>query len=193
MFDDEFNYDESRAIARCSECGELIYDDSNEIYMDCKGNYFTCLRFSSFALKNTKDVMTYIEKVLNGDDINEKLKQLESEDIIKINKLNEDNINYDSIVIAGGNNGKLGKEQYENIDKVLIETLKDKEKNIVAVEQSSTKFSYIDLYSKDKITTIDNIDEGTGKLSLVIALQDKTVSGKFGKLKGSDSIIPYKK
>ena len=164
-----------------------------------KNNIFNEKKISQLSnklnleLKNTKDVMTYIEKVLNGDDINEKLKQLESEDIIKINKLNEDNINYDSIVIAGGNNGKLGKEQYENIDKVLIETLKDKEKNIVAVEQSSTKFSYIDLYSKDKITTIDNIDEGTGKLSLVIALQDKTVSGKFGKLKGSDSIIPYKK
>ncbi len=164
-----------------------------------KNNIFNEKKISELSnklnleLKNTKDVMTYIEKVLNGDDINEKLKQLESEDIIKINKLNEDNINYDSIVIAGGNNGKLGKEQYENIDKVLIETLKDKEKNIVAVEQSSTKFSYIDLYSKDKITTIDNIDEGTGKLSLVIALQDKTVSGKFGKLKGSDSIIPYKK
>lgn len=164
-----------------------------------KNNIFNEKKISELSnklnleLKNTKDVMTYIEKVLNGDDINEKLKQLESEDIIKINKLNEDNINYDSIVIAGGNNGKLGKEQYENIDKVLIETLKDKEKNIVAVEQSSTKFSYIELYSKDKITTIDNIDEGTGKLSLVIALQDKTVSGKFGKLKGSDSIIPYKK
>ena len=164
-----------------------------------KNNIFNEKKISELSnklnleLKNTKDVMTYIEKVLNGDDINEKLKQLESEDIIKINKLNEDNINYDSIVIAGGNNGKLGKEQYENIDKVLIETLKDKEKNIVAVEQSSTKFSYIDLYSKDKITTIDNIDEGTGKLSLVIALQDKTVSGKFGKLEGSDSIIPYKK
>ena len=164
-----------------------------------KNNIFNEKKISELSnklnleLKNTKDVMIYIEKVLNGDDINEKLKQLESEDIIKINKLNEDNIDYDSIVIAGGNNGKLGKEQYENIDKVLIETLKDKEKNIVAVEQSSTKFSYIDLYSKDKITTIDNIDEGTGKLSLVIALQDKTVSGKFGKLKGSDSIIPYKK
>ena len=46
MFDDEFNYDESRAIARCSECGELIYDDSNEIYMDCKGNYFCSLECS---------------------------------------------------------------------------------------------------------------------------------------------------
>lgn len=28
------------AIARCIECGELIYDDSIEIYMDDEQNYF---------------------------------------------------------------------------------------------------------------------------------------------------------
>ena len=44
MFDEEFDYEEkSQPIARCDECGELIYDDSYEIYMDCKGNYFCSL------------------------------------------------------------------------------------------------------------------------------------------------------
>ena len=82
---------------------------------------------------------------------------------------------------------------YENIDKILIETLKDKDKNIVGVQQSNTKFSYVDLYFNDKVTTIDNVDEGIGKLSLVMVLQDSSIAGKFGKLEGSDSIIPYKK
>lgn len=39
MFDEEFDYE---PIARCEECGDLIYDNSEEIYMDADGNYFCC-------------------------------------------------------------------------------------------------------------------------------------------------------
>ena len=39
MFDEELD---CQAIARCEECGELIYDNSEEIYMDGEGNYFCC-------------------------------------------------------------------------------------------------------------------------------------------------------
>lgn len=147
----------------------------------------------NLEMKSTKDVMVYIEKILSENDAITKLKELEDVNIIKINALNENYQSYDSVVIAGGNNGKSGEEQYEKIDKVLIETLNDKDKNIVGVQQSNTEFSYVDLYSNDKVTTIDNIDEGIGKLSLVMLLQDNSIAGKFGKLEGSDSIIPYKK
>lgn len=144
-------------------------------------------------IKSTKDIMIYIEQALSENNASERLKKLEEVEMIKINALNENYQSYDSVVIAGGNNGKSGEGQYENIDKILIETLKDKEKNIVGVQQSNTKFSYVDLYSNDKVTTIDNVDEGIGKLSLVMVLQDSSIAGKFGKLEGSDSIIPYKK
>ena len=147
----------------------------------------------NLEFKTTKDIIVYIEQALSENNASEKLKQLESENIIKINSLNENYQAYDSVVIAGGNNGKTGKEQYNKLDKIVIETLKENEKNIVGVQQTSAKFSYVDLYSNDKITTIDNIDEGTGKLSLVIVLEDSTIEGKFGKLEGSDSIIPYKR
>ena len=147
----------------------------------------------NLEFKTTKDIIVYIEQALSENNASEKLKQLEAENIIKINSLNENYQAYDSVVIAGGNNGKTGKEQYNKLDKIVIETLKENEKYIVGVQQTSAKFSYVDLYSNDKITTIDNIDEGTGKLSLVIVLQDSTIEGKFGKLEGSDSIIPYKR
>lgn len=43
MFDEEFNYEEkAQPIARCVECQELIYDNSDEIYLDGEGNYFCC-------------------------------------------------------------------------------------------------------------------------------------------------------
>ena len=147
----------------------------------------------NLEIKDTKDIMAYIEEALSESNATLKLKELEDAEMIKINSLNENYQSYNSVVIAGGNNGKLGKEQYENIDKILIETLKDKDKNIVGVQESNTKFSYVDLYFNDKVTTIDNVDEGIGKLSLVMVLQDSSIAGKFGKLEGSDSIIPYKK
>lgn len=147
----------------------------------------------NLEIKDTKDIMEYIEEALSESNATLKLKELEDAEMIKINSLNENYQSYNSVVIAGGNNGKLGKEQYENIDKILIETLKDKDKNIVGVQESNTKFSYVDLYFNDKVTTIDNVDEGIGKLSLVMVLQDSSIAGKFGKLEGSDSIIPYKK
>ena len=143
--------------------------------------------------KSTKDVMVYIEQVLSEKSAAEKLKNLENLEIIKINVLNDNYQNYDSIVLAGGNNGKSGKEQYEKIDKVLIDTLKDKEKNIIGVQESNAKFSYIELYSQNKITTVDNIEENIGKLSLVMLLQDSSIAGEFGILDNSESILPYKK
>ena len=147
----------------------------------------------NIEFKSTKDVMVYIEQVLSEKSAAEKLKNLENLEIIKINVLNDNYQNYDSIVLAGGNNGKSGKEQYEKIDKVLIDTLKDKEKNIIGVQESNAKFSYVELYSEEKITTVDNIEENIGKLSLVILLQDSSIAGEFGILDNSESILPYKK
>ena len=147
----------------------------------------------NIEFKSTKDVMVYIEQVLSEKSAAEKLKNLENLEIIKVNVLNDNYQNYDSIVLAGGNNGKSGKEQYEKIDKVLIDTLKDKEKNIIGVQESNAKFSYVELYSEEKITTVDNIEENIGKLSLVMLLQDSSIAGEFGILDNSESILPYKK
>ena len=49
MFNEEFDYEEkSQPIARCTECGRLIYDNSRDVYMDCKGNYFCSLDCSLY-------------------------------------------------------------------------------------------------------------------------------------------------
>ena len=183
------------------EINEIITTANGNVAFDItlNNNIFNEKKIEELAtklnseIKDTKDIMSYIEKALSESNASLKLKELEDAEMIKINSLNENYQSYNSVVIVGGNNGKLGKEQYENIDKILIETLKDKDKNIVGVQQSNTKFSYVDLYFNDKVTTIDNVDEGIGKLSLVMVLQDSSIAGKFGKLEGSDSIIPYKK
>lgn len=183
------------------EINEIITTANGNVAFDItlNNNIFNEKKIEALAtklnleIKDTKDIIVYIEEALSESNATLKLKELEDAEMIKINSLNENYQSYNSVVIVGGNNGKLGKEQYENIDKILIETLKDKDKNIVGVQESNTKFSYVDLYFNDKVTTIDNVDEGIGKLSLVMVLQDSSIAGKFGKLEGSDSIIPYKK
>ena len=44
MFDERF-YDEemTKPIARCAECGALIYENACDIYADSKDNYFCSL------------------------------------------------------------------------------------------------------------------------------------------------------
>lgn len=46
MYDEEpifLEEDEEHAIARCEECGELVYEDNKEIYTDDEGNFFCSL------------------------------------------------------------------------------------------------------------------------------------------------------
>lgn len=48
MYSEEFDYDNenTQPIARCAECGELIYDNSEEVYLDADHNYFCSLSCS---------------------------------------------------------------------------------------------------------------------------------------------------
>lgn len=50
MSEKEYNYcdevddiDEEQPIARCTCCGELIYEDNDDTYIDSDGNYFCSL------------------------------------------------------------------------------------------------------------------------------------------------------
>lgn len=39
----EYEEDDNNAIARCEECGELIYEDNDDIYISEDGYFFCCL------------------------------------------------------------------------------------------------------------------------------------------------------
>lgn len=55
----ELEEDESKAIARCEECGELIYEDNDDVYIDDDGNYFCGLRcaLSYYSLRKIDDYL----------------------------------------------------------------------------------------------------------------------------------------
>ncbi|MGL5694461.1 MAG: copper transporter [Peptostreptococcaceae bacterium] len=143
-------------------------------------------------IKNAQELIDYISGCLNDVDGKSKLEYLEELDVIKINKLEDGYNNSTSVVLNSDTNAKDAKNQFEAVDKVLIQSLKSQGKYIVGVENSETKVSYIELYSENKISTIDNINEGSGQLSLVRVLKDGTTVGNFGIKETAESLIPYK-
>ena len=149
--------------------------------------------FSSqnLELKSSKDVINYLIDSLKESNAIEKLQELEKLDMIKVNSIADNYVDYSQVVIASGNNNEDSKK-FEDIDKNLISKLKSEDKYIVATQKSDVGFSYIDMYKKSKIPTINNSEEGLGKLSLVYTLKDSTEQGNFGRGESADSIIPFK-
>lgn len=145
----------------------------------------------NLELKSSKDVINYLIDSLKESNAIEKLQELEKLDMIKVNSIADNYVDYSQVVIASGNNNEDSKK-FENIDKNLISKLKSEDKYIVATQKSDVGFSYIDMYKKSKIPTINNSEEGLGKLSLVYTLKDSTEQGNFGRGESADSIIPFK-
>ncbi len=146
----------------------------------------------SMEFKSSKDVINYIVECLKTSDAKSNLSKLQEFQIINIRSIS-DNYDFESIVLAGGNNGKLKEKLFNNLDKNIIEKLRSENKHIVGVQRSDTKYSYINLYFNEKVTSVDNIDEGIGKISMVMLLEDSNILGKFGRTEDSDNRIPYKK
>ncbi len=144
-------------------------------------------------LKDSKGLIEYIIESLKSEDASIKLSYLEELGLIKVNTLNNTYLNYDSVVLAGGHDSKDGEKQFEAIDNILVNKLKEENKYILGVQQSDAKFSYVDLYAKNKVTTIDNIDEGVGKVSLVLSIKEGITGEKFGRLEGANSLLPENK
>lgn len=141
--------------------------------------------------KSSEDVINYIVDCLKDINANSKLEELEKLDMIKINSISENYQEYNEVVIAGGTS-KENSEKIKLVDKILIEKLKQENKYVVAVQKSDVKNSYIEEYKESKVATIDNVDEGLGKLSLVTVLKNQIPKGSFGRLEGVDGIIPFK-
>ena len=133
-------------------------------------------------LKDSKDLIEYIIESLKSEDASIKLEYIEELGIIKINTLNDTYLKYDSVILAGGSASKDIEKQFEGINNILIDKLKEENKYLIGVQKSEEKFSYLDLYDKYKITTIDNIDEGVGKISLVLSIKEGIIGENFGRL-----------
>ena len=144
-------------------------------------------------IKDANDIVTYILDSLNSTDAKVKLASLEDLELIKVNDINNEYMSYDSVVLAGGSDSKTSKDDFEKIDKFLISKLKEEKKSVIGVQKSTTANSYIELYSNEKVSTVDNIEQKSGKLAMVMLLKDSNILGNYGILDTAQSILPYQK
>lgn len=142
-------------------------------------------------VKTTEDFVSYLIEALNKEDFESKLKQLEELGLINLNILEDKIINSDSVVLMNNTTDEQIIENTRNIEKALVEKLKNENKYLIGVKTINSSYN-MELYSENSVSTIDNIDEGTGQLALVSLLKDRNIVGNFGSSEGSDSLIPYK-
>ncbi len=141
-------------------------------------------------LSDTEGAVNYIIETLNTEDASSKLEYLQELDLIKLNYLGSSYLSYDSVILSAGDDSKNPEKDFEKLDKYLVDSLKAQNKYMVEVQNSDVTTSYVDLYSKNKVATIDNINEESGSISLSILLKQGNKIGNFGSSKTADSLIP---
>ena len=144
------------------------------------------------TFESSSDVINYIVECLNSAKNYDQLYALENLGVIKINNLDEKKYqDYDSVVLLGELTGKDAKIKFDQKEKIILNKLKENNKYLVAANQS--KNTILKLYSENNISTIDNINEGIGKVSLTNLLKNQNVVGHYGTSDVSTKIIAYEK
>ena len=146
------------------------------------------------TFESSSDVINYIVECLNSAKNYDQLYALENLGVIKINNLDEKKYqDYDSVVLLGELTGKDAKIKFDQKEKIILNKLKEKNKYLVAANQSESDNTILKLYSENNISTIDNINEGIGKVSLTNLLKNQNVVGHYGTSDVSTEIIAYEK
>ena len=146
------------------------------------------------TFESSSDVINYIVECLNSAKNYDQLYALENLGVIKINNLDEKKYqDYDSVVLLGELTGKDAKIKFDQKEKIILNKLKENNKYLVAANQSKSDNTILKLYSENNISTIDNINEGIGKVSLTNLLKNQNVVGHYGTSDVSTEIIAYEK
>ncbi|MBN8048363.1 MULTISPECIES: copper transporter [Paraclostridium] len=187
------NYDYTQDIAKTitDANGSVAYDIVLKSGLTNKDKIKELDSALQLQLKTEKDVVNYIMSCLKEENAMDKLQQLEKLEMIKINYLSDNYLDCSQVVMASGDTNESS-HKFTNIDKIIIDKLKEDGKYVIGTQKSDVKFSDLENYKKDKIPTINNSQQGTGKLSLVYALRDSVEKGNFGIGDKVDSIIPFK-
>lgn len=187
------NYDYTQDISKTitDANGSVAYDIVLKSGLTNKDKIKELDSALQLQLKTEKDVVNYIMSCLKEENAMDKLQQLEKLEMIKINYLSDNYLDCSQVVMASGDTNESS-NKFTNIDKIIIEKLKEDGKYVIGTQKSDVKFSDLENYKKDKIPTINNSQQGTGKLSLVYALRDSVEKGNFGIGDKVDSIIPFK-
>ncbi|KXZ39654.1 Copper transport outer membrane protein, MctB [Alkalithermobacter thermoalcaliphilus JW-YL-7 = DSM 7308] len=171
---------------------EFIQSAGGKVYFEIilKDNLLDVSDFSTFdgQINSKEELVLYILRHIYEEKNLDNLIKLRDKGMIDIKNIDLEFENLDYVIIQGGsihnNEGKI-----ELFDKKIIEYFKDKNVSLVGTERSDVEISYIPFYKKSKISTVDNIDEVTGKISLVMVLKGN--KGHFGEKDTATDFMPF--
>ncbi|WAM35099.1 copper transporter [Caldicellulosiruptor acetigenus] len=139
--------------------------------------------FSEYKLP--EDIINTLALYAVFDMKDELLTKLTEKRYIEINRLSGEIA--DTILIAGGNT--LQNDTFNAVDRRVIEKLRSiNDLNIVGVEQSYSEINYCEKYKSMGLDTVDNVDELTGKVSLIELIRGG--NGNYGTKKEANLLMP---
>lgn len=99
----------------------------------------------------------------------------------------EQSLRPDAIVVIGGSS-KLTQARLQEFDVAFLKEITKQKIRVIGTERSDVEFSGIPVYSKVGLSTVDNIDQFVGQLSLLELLRGK--HGNYGVKPSADQLAP---
>lgn len=132
-----------------------------------------------FNMKFTKsnDIVPFVIEAIKSSNVDNKLTQLQESGYVKINSNNATFENTSSLVI--NNTYNMKNKNYIGFESNFIDGIKSS-KHILLAQVTDSPKDLFELYSKSKVTTLSNVDEKLGQLSLATLLNTKA-DGNYGK------------
>ena len=147
---------------------------------------------TKLSLKFTKkeEVISYIANAIKNSSDTSSLASLEELGLIKVKANNGTYDTVNAILVFNGSTSS-GKTKFPSLIKPILDQIKV-DKYTVAIATSGENVGLKE-FSKIKVSSIDNIDEAAGRVSLIDLLASSNIIGSFGNSLEGDKLLPVGK
>ena len=161
-------------------------------YLTINSNNFNSLTIAQYPDLFTEDSLD-TEKLFNyiinltSENNSLKLAELEQLGILKIVSTSNNQEPFNQVILLGGELEE-SKEKIEKVDLALARSISSKNIPIVFAEESNANYSSIEQFKNLKISTVDNVDQAIGRISLSVVLSG--VDGNYGIKDTASKLFP---
>lgn len=135
---------------------------------------------------DTEKLFNYIINLISENN-SLKLAELEQLGILKIVSTSNNQEPFNQVILLGGE-FEESKEKIEKVDLALARSISSKNIPIVFAEESNANYSSIEQFKNLKISTVDNVDQAIGRISLSVVLSG--VDGNYGIKDTASKLFP---
>lgn len=137
-----------------------------------------------------EEVISYIANAIKNSSDTSSLASLEELGLIKVRVNNGAYDTVNAILVFNGSTSS-GKTKFPSLIKPILDQIKE-DKYTVAIATSGENVGLKE-FSKIKVSSIDNIDEAAGRVSLIDLLASSNIIGSFGNSLEGDKLLPVGK